>query len=59
MLKGKMSISQLLLMVVFSSTINIILNHYNYWDNRFIAAIIGGLSTLLGGILAIIIIKND
>lgn len=58
-LKGKMSISQILFMAIFYATVSTVLSDYIHWDNRFINGIFGGLIRLIGGILAIFIIKND
>jgi uncharacterized membrane protein YjjP (DUF1212 family) len=57
--KRKVNISQIIFMAAFSATVNTILSSYIDWDNRLIAAIISGLVTFIGGILALIFIKND
>ncbi|WP_088068069.1 hypothetical protein [Gottfriedia luciferensis] len=58
-LNRKMSISHIFFIAVFYAIVSTILDHFIQWDNRLVAGIFGGFITLIGGVLALFILKND
>ncbi|PGZ91284.1 MULTISPECIES: hypothetical protein [unclassified Bacillus (in: firmicutes)] len=56
-LKGKMSISRMAFACAFYATITTIFE--DYFHNRYIFGVFGGLVTIFGFMLAILIFRND
>ncbi|WP_191562464.1 hypothetical protein [Metabacillus idriensis] len=57
-LKMKLNIPQIILMSFFVATVVTISNSLIDWDQRIYAGIFAGLTTIIGGILAKVIIRD-
>ncbi|MGG0175094.1 hypothetical protein [Gottfriedia acidiceleris] len=57
-LKRKMTISHILFASVFYALTVTILEDYFNWDNRYISGVFGGFVTILGYMLARLIIRK-
>jgi uncharacterized transporter YbjL len=58
-LKMKLNIPQIILMCVFAATVVTISNSLIDWDERIYAGIFAGLTTIIGGLLAKVIIRDN
>jgi hypothetical protein len=58
-LKMKLNIPQIILMSFFVATVVTISNSLIDWDRRIYAGIFAGLTTIVGGLLAKVIIRYD
>ncbi|TDL76161.1 hypothetical protein [Peribacillus frigoritolerans] len=57
-LKMKLNIPQVILMSFFAATVVTISNSLIDWDKKIYAGIFAGLTTIVGGILAKVIIRD-
>jgi hypothetical protein len=58
-LKMKLNIPQIILMSFFVATVVTISNSLIDWDKRIYAGIFAGLTTIVGGLIAKVIIRDN
>lgn len=58
-LKMKLNLSQIIIMCVFAATAVTISNFLIDWDKRIYAGIFAGLTIIVGGLLAKVIIRDN
>ncbi|MGM0922628.1 MAG: hypothetical protein ACQEWW_15650 [Bacillota bacterium] len=58
-LKMKLNIPQIILMSFFVATVVTISNALIDWDKRIYAGVFAGLTTIVGGLLAKVIIRDN
>ncbi|MGG4489861.1 hypothetical protein [Metabacillus idriensis] len=58
-LKMKLNLPQIILMSVFAATVVPISNSLIDWDKRIYAGIFAGLTTIVGGLMAKVIIRDN